>query len=126
MERRSRLDDAAVVEVPGRVVTFKNGTPPDDVYRKVGRAKVLYYGSRRERMQVLRWHRWPCYDFIFAVPLPTNRYYKDEAAYFVYRDARNKKVKSGFYVDSGELKVLRDGFERLYRADVARRRRGRG
>lgn len=73
----------------------------------------IKYRMGREAIDVLLWHRWPSYDFIFGVPAKTNKYRKEEVAFFQYRDVRAKKVKCGFYVDTEELEILLRGFIKL-------------
>ena len=112
------------MKIPDSVVSFKDGTKPDDRYRKFEKSKKLMYGYKNEPMHVLLWHLWPSYDFIFAVPTKKNRYYKEEYAFFTYRDVRKKQKICAFYVDFDELRILKDGFNRLYRAAVERKKSG--
>ena|SRR3990167_5730969 len=64
-------------------------------------------------VDVLRWYRWPSYDFIFGVPELKSKFRKDERAFFQYRDTRGKKIISGFYLDKKELDIIIEGFERI-------------
>ena len=99
-------------------------------YRPGGRNRTTHYktqtyrAGRGEEIDVLVWHRWPSYDFIFGVPAKTNRYHHDEAAFFQYRDVRHGIVKCGFYVDGRELAILADGFARLLKKSRSSKHRG--
>src|SRR3990167_200123 len=100
-------------QVPLKIVVYRTGTSQTTWDKSIER-KRLQYGTKRERMHVLLWSRWPSYDFIFGVPLRGSRFYKEESGYFQYRDIRTKKDKCCFYVDLWELKQLRNGFNRLW------------
>jgi len=75
--------------------------------------KPLAYGIKGEEVAVLRWVRWPAYDFIFGVPEQTSKYYKGERGFFQYRDVRKGRRGACLYVDLGELRELVDGFTAL-------------
>lgn len=75
---------------------------------------LKYRVNKAQQIDVIRWIKWPSYDFIFGVPAKTNMFRKKEAAFFQYRDTRRRKVKCGFYVDRGELKELYHGFKDLW------------
>lgn len=66
-----------------------------------------------EIIEVLMWHKWPSYDFIFGVPHKSNPHYGVEKAFFQYRDTRKKEVKQGFYLDQIELDAIVNGFKKL-------------
>lgn len=85
----------------------------NNVNKKVN--KMIYQADKKnETIDVLLWARWPSYDFIFGVPLKgKNKYFKEEKAYFAYRDTRRKKCVQAFYVDRIELKRLYEGFKKL-------------
>ncbi len=85
--------------------------------------KPLFYKvCRGQEIDVLRWIKWPGYDFIFGIPAKSNRYRKEESGFFQYRDRRRRKVKCGFYVDKTELKELYLGFKRLFELSIKTRR----
>lgn len=81
--------------------------------------KCLHYGDDKERLAVVRWVRWPSYDFIFAIPTEGNKYFKDESAFFQYRDHRKGRKGACFYVDKVELKELVAGFTLLLKTSKA-------
>lgn len=68
-----------------------------------------------ERIKVVLWSRWPSYDFIFGFPAKDNPMYGTEYAFFQYRDTRQKKVLSGFYLDVEELNTMLEGFKKIKR-----------
>ena len=129
-DRANALPHAAVstpMKIPSEVRSFKNKTGRSYVKNYAG--LLPYEPEKGEHIDVRYWHRWPSYDFIFGVPDPRNPNYNQEAAYFVYRDTRTKKVKCGFYVDTRELEVLAQGFKellRIHRLRLARLPRRRG
>lgn len=83
--------------------------------------KQLMYGCKGEEIAVLRWIRWPSYDFIFGVPEPTSKYYKDERGFFQYRDSRKGRRGACLYLDLGELREMVDGFTTLLKHAESRR-----
>ena len=80
------------------------------------KTNLRYFPSKNEEIDVLYWQRYPTYDFIFGVPVKTNKYYGQEAGFFQYRDTRAKRVYAGFYVDKIELKQLAKGFNMLLKS----------
>lgn len=110
-------------QIPSEVQTFKPGHGSSYVKRYAG--MMRFEPTKGEVIDVRYWHRWPSYDFIFGVPTRINPHYKNEAAYFVFRDTRRKKVRCGFYVDTRELEVLADGFKELLRIHRLTRKKAR-
>lgn len=79
----------------------------------VHKGRLKYKVSNGQVIDVLYWHKWPSYDFIFGIPDKNNRFRKVEAGFFQYRDRRARKVKCGFYIDKRELDILIQGFKKI-------------
>ncbi len=99
------------MRVPSKVRTFKEHT--GKTYVRKYRGYLTYTDGRGRAVDVLLWHRWPSYDFIFGVPAKTNPLRGVEAGFFQYRDTRKRNVSAGFYVDRRELEILVEGFTSL-------------
>lgn len=100
------------MKIPPKARTYPDAKRQRTVLKKVV-GPFTYEPKKGEVVDVLYWHQWPSYDFIFGVPAKGSPYYKDEAAFFQFRDTRLKKVMQGCYVDMHELKVLVKGFAGL-------------
>lgn len=101
-----------MIKLPSEVVTFAEGSSPTAEEKREVK-KLVFETGDGEFANVLLWHRWPSYDFIFGVPMRKSKTWKYERGFFMYRDVRGKKVKAGFWVDFRELRILADGFKRL-------------
>lgn len=98
-------------KVPATVKTFR---PGKFNVRKIRlNNRPLMYGTKGEEMEVKRWVRWPCYDFIFAVPAKGSKMWKDERGFFQYRDSRKSRKPWACYFDLGELREMVGGFKML-------------
>lgn len=95
------------MEIPKKIKTYP---PSPDKPEKRTKRLLFYLPNEGEPLRVVKWCRWPSYDFIFGVPCANNPFRKQEAGFFQYRDIRRKKVVEGFYVDKVELKELITGF----------------
>lgn len=95
--------------IPQKYKSFKEGH--GRTYKR--EMKVLRYKTPQGWIDVVVWHQYPSYDFIFGFPEPTHKLYKQEAAFVQYRDNRLKNVEHGFYLDWGEMEVWGNGFDRL-------------
>ena len=104
--------------VPQKVDRYKNGERSD----RLKKVKTLRYKTPQGWIDVLVWHQYPSYDFIFGVLESKHELYKQEAAFIQYRDVRRKKVEHGYYLDWGELKVWGRGLDALRNYWKKRRR----
>lgn len=102
--------DPKAAQIAKVVQTFKPGRYN---VRKRTHKRPLRYGCKGEEIAVLRWIRWPSYDFIFGVPEPTSKYYKGERGFFQYRDSRKWRRGACMYLDLGELREMVEGFTAL-------------
>lgn len=103
--------------IPRRLRIYPEGS----VKTTIRKSRALsYMAGRGELIDVILWHRWPSYDFIFGVPAHGNRHRVREAAFFQYRDVRRRRVVCGFYVDRRELKILLLGFKKLWERSRAK------
>lgn len=109
------------MRIPLKAQTYPNGKRQRTTFKKV--AGLSYEPCKGEIVDVLYWHTWPSYDFIFGVPHKDSPHYKEEAAFFQFRDTRRKRVMQGCYVDMHELEVLVSGFKELLREARKRSKR---
>lgn len=82
----------------------------DKVERMRPTEPYIYEPVAGEKVVVVKWVRYPSYDFIFGIPEPTSPRYKQEFGYFQFRNTKTKKVVMGFYADQCELEELLEGF----------------
>lgn len=87
-------------------------------FKKVSHKTKLTYLSGRDEIDVLLWARYPEYDFIFGVPAKGNDLHGLETGFFQFRDTREKKVWSGFYLDREELDDFVNGFNLISKFNV--------
>lgn len=81
---------------------------------------LIYCPNKNEPIRILKWFRWPSYDFLFGVPCAENPWKNEEVGFFQYRDTRRRKIIEGFYMDLTELSDLIEGFQAI-RVEAVRR-----
>ena len=95
-----------VFKIPTHVIKYESGKPPENTDFD----ELIYEPTDGEIINVVRWERYPDYDYIFGVPAKTNPKYKLEVGFFQFRDTRSKLIQVGYYCDILECLGLINGF----------------
>ena len=97
-------------KIPTEIETYKEGNTPKDLPMDFYNA--VYEPVPNEVVEVVSWHRWPAYDFIFGIPAKDSPKHEKEIGFFKFRDSR-VDVKMAFYIDITECEALIKGFQQI-------------
>lgn len=94
-----------IYEIPFEFQGYPEGQPPEPMD-----ADLIYFPRINEQVNVLRWERYPDYDFIFGIPDKASPRYEKEIAFFGFR--RGERT-NGHYYDVLETLCMAEAFARI-------------
>ena len=90
-------------------IVTKRHNKKDGFYKS---KSFIKYKHRTGRINVIFWARYNNVEYIFGIPHKTNKYYKQEKAFFEIR-VIGRKETDWFYFDKHELEDITNGFNKI-------------